>query len=198
MLHHSFPSFPTRLGSRKHISAVQHPASAMRCLSTMLHGSITSNCWPITRWYYHILYNADGCTNKFAIPNAVGEQKLTKPRNFGSTLFCLWPIFANTPWESMTMRKAQKHSRWAAQAQDSWPPTLLHGELGHIRLTFLIIRRQSLMVADDVAHLSSSPSSWPVAHTHTHIHFQSLCMAIRMCCYEKKRHTLRFWSQHRC
>ena len=139
----------------------------MRCLSTMLHGSITSNCWPITCWYYHILYNADGCTNKFAIPNAVGEQKLTKPRSFGSTLLCLWPIFANTPWESMTMRKAQKHSRWAAQAQDSWPPTLLHGELGHIRLTFLIIRRQSLMVADDVAHLSSSPSSWPVAHTHT-------------------------------
>ena len=155
----------------------------MRCLSTMLHGSITSNCWPITRWYYHILYNADGCTNKFAIPNAVGEQKLTKPRSFGSTLFCLWPIFANTPWESMTMRKAQKHSRWVAQAQDSWPPTLLHGELGHIRLTFLIIGRQSLMVADDVAHLSSSPSSWPVAHTHTytsnHCAWPSECAAMR-------------------
>ena len=141
------------------------------CISHVLHVNNApweyNNCWPVSRLHRHTLYNTDRCTNKFAIPNAVGGQKLTKPRSFGSTLFCLGPIFANTPWESMTMKKAQKHSRWAAQAQDSWPPTLLHGELGHICLTFLIIRRQSLMVADDVAHLSSSPSSWPVAHTHT-------------------------------
>lgn len=179
MLHHSFPSFPTSLGSRKMFSAVQHTASAMRCGSTMLHGIIKSNCWPIKQLYCHTLYNTDGCTNKFAIPNPVGGQKLTRPEALEAHFSVLCqhlPAHPVSPW------LWEKHSRWAAQAQDSWPPTLLHGELGHICLTFLVIRRQSLMVADDVAHLSSSPSSWPVAHTHTHTHFQSLCMAIRTCC----------------